>query len=115
MLAHISTYRAVIPPRPQKVVDFETIIKECCEYLQINEIWIVSKSRKREYVRCRHYIMWFGKFHTTMTLKAMGLRLGGRDHSTVIHGHQAIEEQISINNKKIISDIENIKKKFFVN
>jgi chromosomal replication initiator protein len=111
MLAHISTYRAVIPKRPKKVVDFETIIKECCEYLNINEIWMVSKSRKREYVRCRHYIMWFGKFHTTMSLKAMGLRLGGRDHTTVIHGHNAIEEQISISNRQVLTQIKELKQR----
>jgi len=111
MIAHISTYRAIIPPRPKNVVDFETIIKECCEYLNINEIWMVSKSRKREYVRCRHYIMWFGKFHTTMTLKAMGLRLGGRDHSTVIHGHNAIEEQISISNRQVLTQIKELKQR----
>jgi chromosomal replication initiator protein len=111
MLAHRIIYRAVIPPRPEKVVDFETIIKECCEYLNINEIWIVSKSRKREYVRCRHYIMWFGKFHTTMSLKAMGLRLGGRDHTTVIHGHNAIEEQISISNRQVLTQIKELKQR----
>jgi chromosomal replication initiation ATPase DnaA len=55
--------------------------------------------------------MWFGKFHTTMTLKAMGLRLGGRDHSTVIHGHQAIEEQISISNRQVLSQIKELKQR----
>ncbi len=111
MLAHISTYRAVIPPRPKKLLDYETIIKECCEYLQINEIWIVSKSRKREYVRCRHLIMWFGWNYTKTSQKSMAYRLGGRDHSTVIHGYQTIDEQISINDKQVMADIKELKQR----
>jgi chromosomal replication initiator protein len=40
--------------------------------------------------------MYFSKQLTTHSLKSIGLRFGGRDHSTVIHACTAIENRIDL-------------------
>jgi len=44
-----------------------------------------GKSRKREIVEARHLAMYMEKKYTKSSLKSIGLKYGGRDHSTVIH------------------------------
>jgi chromosomal replication initiator protein len=47
---------------------------------------------------------------TDITLKAIGVMLGGRDHSTVSHGIDKVAEDIQIN-ESLSNTIEIIKKK----
>jgi len=37
-----------------------------------------------------------GKGMTNCSLKTIGLHFGGRDHSTVIHAYQSVEDQMRI-------------------
>ena len=41
----------------------------------------------------RHLAMYFCKQLTEQPLKTIGLRFGGRDHSTVIHACKAVEDR----------------------
>jgi chromosomal replication initiator protein len=43
--------------------------------------------------------MFFCKQLTQHSLKSIGLNFGGRDHSTVIHGVQSVEDQIETDHK----------------
>ncbi len=56
-----------------------------------------AKTKKKEYVQARQIAMYFCKKLTNASLKTIGLHFGGRDHSTVIHAIQTIEEQLSDN------------------
>ena len=38
--------------------------------------------------------MWFAKDLTAHSLKTIGLHFGGRDHSTVIHAVQSVNDQL---------------------
>ncbi len=49
-----------------------------------------SKSRKREIVTARQVAMYLAKKHTNHSLKSIGHYFGGRDHSTVIHALQVV-------------------------
>ena len=53
-----------------------------------------SKSRKRELVTARQIAMFFAKKYTNHSLKSIGYYFGGRDHSTVIHALQTVNNML---------------------
>jgi chromosomal replication initiator protein len=65
-----------------------------CEYMNIDEDRVRGKTRKREVVRARQIAMYFCKQFTQNSLKTIGLHFGGRDHSTVIHANNTVEDQM---------------------
>ena len=81
-----------------------------CEYFNIPEDLVRSKTRKREVVQARQVAMYFSKQLTQHSLKTIGLHFGGRDHSTVIHANQSVEDQIDTN-PKFADTIEEIRQR----
>jgi len=69
----------------------EQIQQLVCEYFGIAPDLVRSKTRKREIVQARQVAMYFCKQFTQHSLKSIGLHFGGRDHSTVIHACQSVE------------------------
>jgi chromosomal replication initiator protein len=53
---------------------------------------IISRSRKRECVESRHLMAYIIKRKTRFSLKHIGERLGGRDHTTIIHSVRTFED-----------------------
>ncbi len=80
-----------------------------CEYFTIEEDLVRAKTRKREVVQARQVAMYFCKKLTQHSLKTIGLHFGGRDHSTVIHANQSVENQMDTDPKfkEIIEEISN--------
>ncbi len=72
----------------------EEIQRITCQYFNISEDLVRAKTRKREVVQTRQVAMYFSKQMTQHSLKTIGLHFGGRDHSTVIHSCQSVENQI---------------------
>jgi len=72
----------------------EEIQRVVCEYLRIPEDLVRARTRKREVVQARQIAMFFAKQLTKHSLKTIGLHFGGRDHSTVIHAVQSVEDQV---------------------
>ena len=77
--------------RPSLTV--EEIQRVVCDYLKIPEDLVRARTRKREVVQARQVAMWFAKDLTSHSLKTIGLHFGGRDHSTVIHAVQSVNDQ----------------------
>ncbi len=77
----------------------EEIQRIVCEYFDMPEDLVRAKTRKREVVQARQVAMFFAKQLTQHSLKTIGLHFGGRDHSTVIHANQSVENQIETNTK----------------
>ena len=75
----------------------EEIQRIVCEYFGIEENLVRAKTRKREVVQARQVAMYFSKAFTQHSLKTIGLHFGGRDHSTVIHANQSVQNQIETN------------------
>lgn len=72
----------------------EEIQRITCDYFNISEDLVRAKTRKREIVQARQVAMYFSKQLTQHSLKTIGLHFGGRDHSTVIHSCQSVENQM---------------------
>jgi chromosomal replication initiator protein len=91
-------------------LSIEEIQRLVCEYFSIPEDLVRAKTRKREVVQARQVAMYFCKQLTQHSLKTIGLHFGGRDHSTVIHANQSIENQLDTD-PKFRDLIEEIRRK----
>ncbi|MDX1909587.1 MAG: chromosomal replication initiator protein DnaA [Bacteroidia bacterium] len=76
-------------------VTIESIQKIVGEHFSVEVELMKAKSRKREIVQARQIAMFFAKELTQHSLKTIGLHFGGRDHSTVIHALQTVNDLIS--------------------
>ncbi|MEM6335328.1 MAG: helix-turn-helix domain-containing protein, partial [Bacteroidota bacterium] len=77
--------------RPQVELTIGEIQRVVSEYLNVPEDLIRARTRKREVAQARQISMYFCKKLTKHSLKTIGLHFGGRDHSTVIHAIQTVE------------------------
>lgn len=68
------------------------IIDTILDYREHSREKVLGKSRKRELVHTRRLLCWFLKKRTKLSLKDIGGLLGGRDHTTVIHSLQALQD-----------------------
>ena len=80
-------------------ITIETIQRTVCEYFSIPDDLLRAKTRKQEIVGARQIAMYLAKELTNSSLKTIGLHFGGRDHSTVIHAYQSVEDQMRVDQK----------------
>ncbi len=92
------TVREIATNRPNKI-SIEHITKTVCEFFDVAENKVREKNRKKEVVFARQVAMYLSKKLTNSSLKTIGLHFGGRDHSTVIHAYNTIEEMIKTDEK----------------
>ncbi len=79
-------------------ISIEQIQRVVCEYFQIPDDLLRGKSRKQEIAFARQVAMYFSKEMTRYSLKSIGLHFGGRDHTTVIHAVQTVQEALRSTN-----------------
>lgn len=66
----------------------DEIIKAVCTQFNIGEDDLIGKSRKACFVLPRQTAIWLIKDLTQLTLMEIAERIGGRDHSTILHSIQ---------------------------
>ena len=73
-------------------ISIENIQKTVADYYKIKVSEMYSKKRSRIIARPRQMAMAIAKELTTLSLPDIGEAFGGRDHTTVLHGHKKINE-----------------------
>lgn len=73
-------------------VSIEEIQRRVAEHFDIRVADMHSPKRLRTIVRPRQIAMYLAKVMTPLSLPEIGRKFGGRDHTTVIHAVQKIEE-----------------------
>lgn len=103
------TVKEIATDRKTTTLTIETITKVVCDHLGVAENKIRDKTRKKEIVLARQIAMFLAKNLTLSSLKTIGLHFGGRDHSTVIHACNNIEEYkvTDPSFSKILDEIKN--------
>ena len=74
----------------------EDIIKAVTAYFSLSSDDLVSRNRTQEISRARQVAMFLCREMTSLSYSSIGLRFGGRDHSTVIHACQKVEDQLEV-------------------
>ncbi len=91
-------------------VGIDYIMKFVSEYFSVTIEQMKDKTRKREIVVARQVSMYFAKEYTNMSLKSIGSNFGNRDHSTVIHAIQSVNDLIDTD-KKFNATMQELMKK----
>lgn len=96
----------IISPNAKRVVTPEFIIETVCEHFHISEADLKGKKRNSEIVLPRQIAMYLCRTMTQSQYNEIGKFIGGRDHSTVMHGCRAIENELQTSdNMKGIIDV----------
>ena len=99
----------ITPDKPREVTP-QLIIEVVTEHFNISMDQMVSKSRSSDIAKPRQIAMFLCKTMTDSSLDVIGSFLGGRDHSTIIHGIKKVTEEYE-SNENTKSLIDTIKKK----
>jgi chromosomal replication initiator protein len=91
-------------------MSIEYLQKVVTEHFNIPLESIKSKTRKKEIVIARQVAMYLAKQYTKHSLKSIGQYCGGRDHSTVIHAIQAVDDMLHTEHQ-FKASFEEIKRK----
>jgi chromosomal replication initiator protein len=94
--------------KPNKGVSVEEIVRRIAQYYEVAEKSIYEKTRKKEVVKPRQIIMYILREEFAVSYPSIGEKLGGRDHTTVIHSCEKIKEEIKTNNA-LESELEHIR------
>jgi chromosomal replication initiator protein len=78
----------------QSDVSVDFIQKTVADYFKVDIELLKAKVKKREIVIPRQLAMYFCKRYTQLTLALIGENFGGRDHSTVIHALESVEDMM---------------------
>ena len=100
----------IITPDKPKEITPQLIIEVVSEHFQISLDQMISKNRSSDIARPRQIAMYLCKTMTDIPLDSIGSLLGGRDHSTIIHGIKKIADEYD-SNETTRNLIETIKKK----
>ena len=84
--------------KPKKTVAVKEVIKTIANFYQIEEASIFDKTRKKEVVKPRQVIMFLLREDFNISYPSIGEKLGGRDHTTVIHSCEKIKEELKTDN-----------------
>lgn len=91
-------------------ISIDYLQKVVSEHYNVSLENLKGKTRKKEVVIARHVAMYLAKQYTNYSLKSIGHYCGGRDHSTVIHALQAVNDMLTTV-PKFKSSLEELKRK----
>ena len=84
--------------KPKRMVSVNELIKIVSEFFNIEEQSICEKTRRKEIVRPRQITMYILREDFQVSYPTIGEKLGGRDHTTVIHSCDKIKKDLKIDN-----------------
>lgn len=94
--------------RPNKGVSVEEVVRRISQYYEVPEKSIYEKTRKKEVVKPRQIIMYVLREEFNVSYPSIGEKLGGRDHTTVIHSCEKIKDEVKRNNS-LEQELEHIR------
>src|SRR3989344_3561283 len=78
---------------PYRKTSPQVVLKSVADFYNISSADLVKRSRKKEVVRPRQVAMFLLREETKLSFPEIGQKLGGRDHSTVIHACEKIKRE----------------------
>ena len=100
----------IISPNAQREVTPNLIIQVVSDHFGITPLDISSQKRTKEIVYPRQIVMYLCRNMTETPLQSIGRILGGRDHTTIIHGSEKIAADMN-KDENLKNTIEILKKK----
>lgn len=73
---------------------FQKILNEVARFYQLDSSSIVGKSRKQQVLMARQLAMYLMREHTGASFAQIGQEFGGKDHTTVMHAVEKIQQLV---------------------
>ncbi|PIQ91345.1 MAG: chromosomal replication initiator protein DnaA [Parcubacteria group bacterium CG11_big_fil_rev_8_21_14_0_20_39_22] len=80
--------------KPKKATSIKDVIKIIADFYNIEEGSIYEKTRRKEIVKPRQLAMYILREECSVSYPLIGQKLGGRDHTTVIHSCEKIKREM---------------------
>lgn len=96
-----------------KNVSAEKIIKAVSSFYSVEKKEILGKRRYKELVHPRQVIMYLLRHELNYSFPRIGKELGGKDHTTIMHGVEKIAKQIK-RDTQLQNEISTIKEKLYI-
>jgi len=82
--------------KTKKLISAKEVVKKVAEFYDITEENIYEKTRRKEIVKPRQLIMYILREDFGVSYPSIGQKLGGRDHTTVIHSCEKIRRELKV-------------------
>jgi chromosomal replication initiator protein len=83
------------PVPRRKRSNITDVLEATASYHQLSLDDLLGKNRSKKVVHARQIAMYLAREETNATLPQIGEALGGRNHSTVLHGYQKIADSVA--------------------
>jgi hypothetical protein len=87
-------------------ITVKSILVACAEAFGVGINEIVSPRKPRRISRARQAAMWLAHELTALSLPQIGRAIGGRDHTTILHGVRRADEWIEADDIDFIGKLE---------
>ncbi len=94
--------------KPKKTIAVKDVVKIISDFYNIKEESIYEKTRHKEVIKPRQVIMYLLREDFNISYPSIGQKLGGRDHTTVIHSCEKMKNDIK-EDQVLIDEIEQIR------
>lgn len=84
--------------KPKKTLGIGEIVKIIANFYNVDEQTIYEKTRRKEIVYARQVIMYILREDFNISYPLIGQKLGGKDHTTVMHSYEKIKQDLQTNN-----------------
>ena len=94
--------------RPKKNIAIKDVVKMVSEYYKLEEASVYEKTRKKEIVKARQVVMYLLREDFNVSYPLIGQKLGGKDHTTVIHSCLKIKTDLKTD-PQLLQELEQIR------
>jgi len=94
--------------KPKKNMAIKDVVKIVSEYYKLEESSVYEKTRKKEIVKARQVVMYLLREDFNVSYPLIGQKLGGKDHTTVIHSCLKIKTDLK-NDPQLLQELEQIR------
>lgn len=108
LLTNVSSVSSRRSLTPQQLVEIVG------QFYAINREDLLGKNREKKIAMPRQIIMYLMREELKMSYPAIGEELGGRDHTTAMHAHEKVSNEIE-SDLKLKQEIEMLKQRLYVN
>lgn len=94
--------------KQKKLLSYKEVVKIISDFYKIEEDTIYEKTRKKEVIKPRQVIMYILREDFNISYPSIGEKLGGRDHTTVIHSYEKIKNEVK-SDMLLLKEIQEIR------
>lgn len=94
--------------KPKKTVAVKDVVKIVSDFYNVKEDSIYEKTRHKEIIKPRQIVMYILREDFNISYPSIGQKLGGRDHTTVIHSCEKIKTDLKAD-ESLIDDVSQIR------